>query len=216
MRRLYVGIFVFIGAMVFAVPFAHSFENSHWSIGLKGGINLADLHGDDVRADTDFKVGAVGGGFVTYSINDWVALQGELLYSQKGAESNQMILGLPVDVTGKLDYIEIPVLAKLTIPTNTILTPNIFIGPAFSFLVSANVKAESMGVTIIDEDTKDNQESFDFGMVFGGGVDVKVGTGKLTADVRYVLGLLNVDDPPIGEAPDIMNSVISFMVGYGF
>lgn len=207
---------VLLATVVLAVAIADASEDSPWSFGLKGGINLADLRGDDVDVDTDFRLGATGGGFLTYSISDWFALQPEILYSQKGAEFGETIAGAPVEVTGKLDYLEIPILAKLTIPINSTFTPNLFIGPAFSFLLSAKLKAEAMGVTIIDLDTKDFQKSFDVGLVFGGGIDIAVGTGKITADTRYVMGLMNIDDPEVGDAPDVKNSVISFMVGYGF
>ncbi len=33
-------------------------------------------------------------------------------------------------------------------------------------------------------------KSFDFGLVFEGGLDIGLGVGELTIDFRYILGLL--------------------------
>ena len=61
-------------------------------------------------------------------------------------------------------------------------------------------------------------KSTDFGLVIGAGVDFGLGvpgTGKITLDVRYSLGLSTIADVE-GEEVDIKNGAFSLMVGFSF
>ena len=68
-----------------------------------------------------------------------------------------------------------------------------------------------MGVSV---DIKEAWKGTDLGMVFGGGVDFPVGSGVMTLDGRYTMGMSKVPDADIEI--DVKNTNISFMVGYGF
>ena len=67
-----------------------------------------------------------------------------------------------------------------------------------------------------EEDIKDSTKSIDFGLVLGAGFDYMLESGCVTFDVRYVLGLTTIDDPEVGDAADVKNTGIQFLVGYGF
>ena len=120
--------------------------------------------------------------------------------------------------TIKLSYLEIPVLAKIAIPTQGSVKPVLIIGPSLSFKLSAEAEGEMEveGYSESEEiDISDEVSGVDFGLVFGAGVDVLLASGTLTFDARYNLGLTNVPDIE-GESYDVKNAVISFMVGYAF
>ncbi len=181
--------------------------------GIKAGINLANLSGDDIE-ETDMKIGLAVGGFITYGFTEMFAVQPEVLFMMKGAEYTETdpLIG---DITAKfkLNYIEIPVLVKVMIPTTGNVKPVIFAGPAVGFLMSANVEAEALGISI-DDDIKDETKSIDFGLAFGAGVGFEITQGTITLDARYTLGLTTIDDT--ADEFDVKNGVISIMGGFSF
>jgi hypothetical protein len=189
-----------------------SFSLAQMQIGPKAGLNIANLSGEDVE-DTDTKTGFAGGVFFMYQFSNMFAIQPEAYYTMKGATQKLSIEGVTVDITGTLDYIEVPLLLKLLIPIQgSSVHPAIFAGPSVGFNITAKEKYEAQGESYeIDyEDVK----STEFGMVFGGGVGFPVGKNELGFDVRYILGLTTVDDS--AEAADVKNNVINFNVYFGF
>ena len=191
--------------MFLVMAFSVSASAEGMIFGAKGGLNLAKVYGDDVD-ESDFLYGGIGGAFFCYMVNDMFAVQPELLFAMKGGD--QVTSG---DETGKtkLNYIEIPVLLRLHIPTEGSLTPAVFAGPSIGFLMSAKFE---------DEDIKDDLKSTDFGLVVGAGLDHMLGEngGFITFDVRYSMGLSTVVDiEGVDEQPDVKNMGLAFMVGYG-
>ncbi len=209
MKRIIITIFATV--VVFTLSSA-SVSAQGLTAGLKAGMNIANLHGKDVKevigADLVSKMGFCAGGFITYNINDMFAIQPELLFTMKGAKIEEA----GYKETIKLNYLEIPVLAKLSIPTPGNVKPNLFVGPSLAIKLSAKVKWEEAGES--GEEDLEEVKSTDFGLVFGGGVDFALGQGKLTVDARYTLGLATADDSE--EELDIKNGAISIMVGYSF
>ena len=172
------------------------------AFGLKGGLNLANLSGD---IENNKSLIAFGGGvFSKITPSPTICIQPEVLFMQMGTEED-VDNGEKI----KLNYIEIPVLIKYVFPTEGSFEPNIFAGPAVSFLMSADYG---------DEDIKDYITSVDFGLAFGAGADIAIGDGggKVTFDGRYTLGLTNINDDVDSDEFSIKNGVITFMVGYAF
>ena len=176
--------------LTLAVVFAFGYANAQKAkFGVKGGLNIATLTGD--VEDASSLIGFQIGGFAEIKISEKFSIQPELMYSSQGASSD-----LGGDL--KLDYINIPVMAKFYVAKSFSLEA----GPQIGFLVSA--KADG-------EDVKDFVSSTDFGFNFGAGYDF---TEKLSAGLRYNLGLSNVDDSDSGDS--IKNAVISITLGYKF
>ena len=174
---------------------------------------MANISGSDANfmtiiagpdaGDTDQLMGFAFGGFFTYNFSPTFALQPEFLYTMKGF--SVPVLG--VDIDFKMDYIEIPVLFKFQFGTGT-AKPCLFAGPAVAFMVSA--KLEVLGESV---DADELWKSTDLGLVFGGGIDFPVGSGMVTFDGRYTMGMSKI--PDAGGEIDIKNANISFLVGYG-
>jgi hypothetical protein len=209
MKRLTATFFTIV--LIFVVSSSASAQGLA-GYGFKVGLNMANLSGDDVIEGTDSKMGFCLGGFVTYSLNEMIALQPEVLYTMKGAKWEEEVFGETLEVTWTLDYLEIPILAKVVIPTQGTVKPNLFVGPALGINLRGKAKAEIAGES--EEGDIEDMKSTDFGLVFGAGIDFGLPHSAITVDGRYVMGLSTIDDSE--EKADVKNGVITFMIGYSF
>ncbi|MFG6685449.1 porin family protein [Mariniflexile sp. HNIBRBA6329] len=153
--------------------------------GIKGGANFSNLYTDDVD-DNNVLTSFNAGIYTTFPLNDFIAIQPELLYSRKGSElvyDNAFASGT---AKFKLNYIELPVLLKINLAKNL----NIHAGPYFAYLVDAQITNESDSGSFDFEENYDNDDfnKFDTGIAAGVGIDLdKVGIG-----LRYNYGLSTV------------------------
>ena len=187
------------------------------SAGVKGGISIANLTGDGIE-DTSSKLGFVGGAFLGVDLHEYFRIQFEGQYVQKGFEEEEQ----GVTVKFKLNYIEFMVPLTLTIPIeNSPIAPRLYAGPALGIEASCKLSGEEGGISV-DIDCDDlllegdavETKSTDFSVFFGGGVDIAVGSGAITLDVLYDLGLSSIDDSPLEE--DVKNKNLLILGGYRF
>jgi hypothetical protein len=180
-------------------------QDASW--GVKGGVNFATLSSDqDNGAEFKYRIGLIAGGFYTWPLGSHLDVQPEALFSQQGAALDS--IGLE-SVAIKTNYLVTPILVRYRLkPTAGGLV--LFAGPSLGFKLSAKSTAES-GDQEFTLDISDEIESFDFGVVFGGGWE----SGRLTIDGRYTWGLSsigNVDDIPEKER----HRVIAVLAGVRF
>ena len=202
-------------AVFLTAAFASPGLAQNMTAGVKGGIDFANV--DEEDEDTDWKLGFSAGAFLGIDLHEYFRLQFEGQYVQKGTEWSED----GVDITFKLNYVELLVPATLTIPMeNSSVTPRLYAGPSVAFELSCKVTGEIDG----ESESFDCEEvpggpvetkSVDFGVFFGGGVDIAVGNGAITLDVLYNLGLSNINDAE-GETEDVKNRNIQILIGYGF
>jgi opacity protein-like surface antigen len=170
-------------------------------IGVKGGLNYTKVRGDEVEG-VNYLTGYAFGAFYRYQVAERFAVSPEVLYSVKGAKEKD------TDNKYELSYVEIPLLLRLIFPTSSVATPAVYAGPYIGFLMSA----EYEGI-----DVKDTTAGTDYGVVFGAGADIELGGGGKTIniDVRYSLGLADLNDDPeiTGE---VLNTGFQFLAGFGF
>lgn len=166
------------------------------SFGIKGGVNLATVTGSDFDSPdsrTSFHVGLVG----EMPIADILSIQAEVLYSGQGFDFTPIPGGDKAEF--QLDYINVPVLAKVYVFKGLSLE----VGPQFGFLVNEKVDFKS------GEDVElDNAKKFDFGVA--GGLTFQTDMG-LFASGRYVYGVTDIYDNV-----NIKNSVFQIGLGYKF
>jgi hypothetical protein len=198
--------------VLFALALFSISTQAQMQLGLKAGLNLANLSGDDAGSP-DSKTAFAFGGFFTYQFSPMFAIQPEIYYSMKGATDKMTIEGTTIDLTYTFDYIEIPVLVKFIIPIQgSTVKPAIFAGPYLALNTTAKIKAEYQGQS--EEEDIDELKSSEFGLQFGGGVGFPVGSGELGFDIRYIMGLSNIFD--VEGDPDVKNTVINFNLFYAF
>ena len=162
--------------------------------GVKAGLNFANIGGDNASSLKSINQFAVGG-FVTYNVIDQFDLQGELLYDVKGCKDSLN--------TTKLSYLDINILAKYQIPVLVTFKPSVYVGPSLGLELSATGAP----------DISNSISKTDFSVIFGIGVAHKVGNGSVTLDVRYDLGLANINK---SGNPANTNQVLAILVGYSF
>ena len=159
--------------------------------GVKGGLNLANVSGDNTKAFdpvTSFNLGLMS----EISITDKFSFQPELMYSGQGYSFNS-------DNVVELSYLNIPLMAKYYVAKGL----SIEAGPQIGYLFSA--KNESV-------DVKDSFKKIDFGANVGLGYKLENG---LNFGVRYNLGLSNINNIS-GSSDKYKNGVLQASVGYFF
>ena len=183
--------------------------------GVKVGLNLANAAGDSVE-DANSKMGFAIGGYFTYSINEKFAIKPEFLYSMKGYKIDESEEGFSLKSTTSLNYLDVPILGVYSVNENI----RLFAGPSLGLYLSGEtdieMSIEFLGISI-DFDTtmsieSDDVNSPDFGLVLG----ASYSSGKISADVRYSIGLTNFIKEEDDQEIDAKNRVIQLMVGYSF
>ncbi len=169
-----------------------SLNAQDFHFGAKGGVNFANVTGDDVEdasSRTGFHLGAVA----HIGISDRFGIQPELIYSQQGTKDDD------IDITLKLDYLNLPILADITVAEGFSLQA----GPQFGF--SINTEAEDGDGNEADVE---GINDFDLGAAFGAQFLLDSG---LFFQARYGLGLSDIVDDA-----SVKNSNISVSIGYFF
>ncbi len=200
---------VLYAVLVFAIAADTAFAQP-MTFGAKAGLNIANIGGDDA-GDFESRTGFSIGGFLAYPLANMFYIQPEVLYTMKGAAQKQTFGGTTYTGTVKLDYLEIPVLAKLVIPMkNSGLTPMLYAGPALGFKLSSKLHLEGGGLD--SEEDYEGIKGTDFGFVIGGGVGIPVGASTFGIEIRYDLGLSSIDDSE--DNFNIKNNVLMLMVSF--
>lgn len=201
--KLIAGTIMLLTAGAVSAQEASNTKDMSPSFGVKGGVNFATVtSGDDdfnsPDSRTSFHVGAVA----EFPLADIFSLQLEALYSGQGFEIRDETPLNDQKVEYQLDYINLPVLAKVYLFEGFSFEA----GPQFSFVVNEEIDSRPLddaGDTNVDE-----AESFDFGVAAGLTFQTDMG---LFASGRYNLGLTD-----IYKDANIQNSVFQISLGYKF
>lgn len=200
----------------------------------KAGVSFSNVAFQNTQAGQKATTGfLVGAGFnFPMDTDGFFSIQPELLYIQKGYQSQWSTSSKTTDANIHLNYLEIPILAKLSFGSES-LKGYINAGPSIGFgmggkankttfdgtkttSVTGSVKFGPQPLMANSNDVYvDNQT--DFGLQFGGGIGYQVGPGSLLLDVRYGLGmtnLYNLGDKQSAGANKSQNRVLALSLGY--
>lgn len=184
---------ILLGILI-GLPTLQAQEN--FRIGVKGGVNLANIVGEGHRGDLQTSIHL--GMLTEIPLSEKFFFGPEILYSSQGSKNRY-----------KLDYIQIPLMAGYYITEGF----NIEAGPQIGFLTSSEVDVLMEGGSNLN----DYLSNFEYGMNFGLGVKWENG---FFFQGRYNLGLANIfDNLKIGfNGHDYKktNRVIQFSLGYMF
>lgn len=142
---------------------------SRTTVGLKAGLNISnvyDVETDDFEADA--KVGFAGGGFITVPVGRLLAIQPEILYSQKGFSASGSFFGSNYNITRTLNYLDIPIFISVR-PSKFL---SIMAGPQFSYLMSRNDRFTNNSFTSVTEQNFANDDIRRNTVCFVGGFDI--------------------------------------------
>lgn len=213
MKKITLSILAFGAFMLSAQAQETKSESKEIRFGVKTGLNLANItNTDEGKVRASFHIGGVA----EFAVNESFSIQPELIYSRQGSKATMNIYEsetiVNVDAVMKLDYINIPVMAKYYIKDGF----SIQAGPQVGFVVKAEAEAETsvMGMTVkASESMKSEVSSVDFGVNFGLGYELPVG---VFFDARYNLGITKVNSESFDSMKNIKNSVFQLSVGYKF
>ncbi len=198
---------------------AFSIENL--SIGGRGSGNFNLIWGENSR-DGAYGFGFNVGGSVLYEINPMIQINPELTFAFRkhffSHEINVILGSSSSDFAVTFLNLDIPILARLQV-----IQPVFFeIGPLLSFNLSASYFSEmksSSSLTFTQEEDIDESSVFEFGLVFGVGKKLDIGTG-LDVNFRFILGLTNTYEDNLNnifgvELPSIDrdNKTMMFQLG---
>lgn len=177
---------------------------AQWSVGSitvqpKIGINGANITDAD---NSDSRIGLVLGGEFEYRVSPIFSLSAGALYSMQGckgtAEDDDGNTG---DVSLKLDYINVPILANVYVVKG--LAIKLGIQPGFNVRHKATASVSGVNVTTNLPGIK----SVDFSIPIG----VSYEFNRFVIDGRYNLGVTKLID-----GADSKHSVFQFTFGYKF
>jgi hypothetical protein len=143
------------------------------------------------------------------------ALELDIMYAPGGAEWKGTIMGVTITETYKGYGVSMPILLKVSFLPGT--TPYVIAGGTLAYTTSQKaIVDESGAVTYHDEnDVTDDVNRFQYGLVFGGGVEIAIASMNFLVEGRYGLGLSNlIKHPSPGETAKTSNILI--LIGYKF
>ena len=187
MNHVKKGIFT----LAFALLCSGVFAQAQFSVGLKGGLNFANLDVSNLEGTYNNRTGYHLGAFALIKMTK-IGIQPEIIFSEQGSKVKDPNLG---SVESNFSYVNVPIILKLY----TVAGINLQVGPQFGFLTSAEYDNTSI---------KDQLKGSDTSLALGAGWDLPLG---LSIDARYNLGLKNVSDD---SSYDIKNQVWQVSVGY--
>ena len=167
-------------------------------LGIKLGPSFGDISNKGLLpGNLDKRTGFAAGLYIGYRTGI-LGFGIEGLYAQRGAESDSANAVAPT----KLDYIDVPVYAKILIPID-LIQPFIYAGPQVSFEVRCR--------TANGQDCPSGHQKHDYAMIFGAGI----GFGGLSLEGRYVYGLkdLNLSTVTSAESYETRSFLILLRIG---
>lgn len=192
------------------------------SIGPKIGVNLTNLYGD--VSNQTMQLGLSAGGILTYSVVNVFGISLEALYSQKGAKFENVPFNTTqrINFNRKINYVEVPLLARYFLNKGGDFRPNVFVGPNFGFKLSAKDVNRSVvgGASQPDDDISDVINPVDVGITGGIGLNFLVQSAvRVLLDARYTYGFSNITESQIAgfsTNPTVGNSSITITAGLSF
>ena len=168
---------LYLTVAVAAILITSTANAQHANIGIKGGLNLYNIHNSNsVKYDsrTGFNLGLLG----HIHLDKHLAFQPELVYSSQGASYGSGSSKSKLN----LGYINVPLLLQYMFDNGF----RIEAGPQIGFLINAKSKTDNTSV-----DVKNSFKKVDAGI--GAGIGY-VSTSGFGVDARYNLGLSNIND----------------------
>jgi hypothetical protein len=159
-----------------------------------GGINLSNYHSTD--QDTSRKLGFWGGLGAEWG-SEFLIGEFDILYFQKGAKVG--------NVEYTLSELLFPLFIKIKFIPGT--SPYIFGGGEIGYVLSHNAKGGQVPTG------RDVVKSWDYGLIFGGGLEIWFGSAGIFVEGRYHYGLAAMGE---GEGFDFKTNSIAVLFGFVF
>ncbi len=169
---------LYVSMALVAMFVTGSINAQHVNLGVKGGLNLYNIHNDngvEYNSKAGFHLGLLG----HIHINKQFAVQPELVYSQQGAKYTTSGVETKID----LGYVNIPVMFQYMFDNGF----RIEAGPQLGIMVNGQSETNN-----VETELDDNLAAIDFALGAGlGWIHTPSGFG---VDARYNFGLSNINE----------------------
>lgn len=153
------------------------------------------------QSTSDNRIGITGGGFVNYDLKKSLSAGLEILYLQQGITNTAPLTAknYPTSTNICFHTIEVPLLLSFNPHDIDGITPRIFLGHSFGYILSAIASNRILFDTApakyfyTKENVSDKFNNLDFGIVMGIGISFKAGSHNLILDARYKFGYTNIN-----------------------
>ena len=186
------------------------------SVGFRGGYGTSNLRTDkqlDLISDRLDATAAFSGGlYAEQAFSPVFSLRSGVEVNQRGTalllSSTNTVFGMTVPLGGQVKtrftYVDVPVLAQVSLPTNSTIRPYAFGGASFGYAVKGNVRTTAtalfefnLATTNVDLDAI-NYERFHVAAVGGLGVSAQLTDQlRIFAEGRYEQSLTQPYDVPL-------------------
>lgn len=199
-----------------------SLQSYAQTFGVKAGVNFAN-QSINFYDDTDIILGYHIGGSIDIHLYKFLSIETGALLSTKGHKTDVFVRENSYDpektVTfkTKLYYIDIPVSAKFKCKVSKsvylygLVGEYISIGLSGKAIIEDEVIENAVGELTDDYFGENIYKRIDYGLTFGGGVEIK----KIQLGLSYDLGLGNISSYT-EDGTSVKNRVLKLSVGYRF
>lgn len=201
------GIKAVFGALALATVLAGPAAAQSIQFGAAAGVNMANIGGQDFE-DADGRTSPFfEAQLVWHPVGSTFGFQTGAVWSPKGAAEEED----GVEVTFKADYVDVPLLLRIAVPTSTSFMPVLLVGGPAGFNTGCSAEIEGDGGSLeADCEPEVELKSFDFGLTAGAALDFMVADGMvLSPFVRYTHGLTEIVESA-EEGSDAKNKVLQF------
>lgn len=167
--------------------------------GIHAGVNMANVSMTPSTTTLNSTMGIMGGIHYTMDMVPGFGVEAGLQYTQRGFSVS--VLG--VDVATKIAYVEVPVLAKISVGGLSFSA-----GPNLGFKAGVSCTSSAGTCTV----TQSNLKSTNLGLEAGIGYEFGINPAAITLGARYHMGMSNLGD----ATTEMKNKGLQFLVGYNF
>ncbi len=166
---------------------------NNWAVGVNGGVNLNKVSfTSDVRVKEQMQLAPTFGVTARYISEKYFAMicgvQVELNYSQRGWKEDPE--EKPYSYERKMNYLELPFLVHLAFGKERGVQFFVNAGPQLGYLLNEKeVFGGNWQTYHYQQHGKATEKRFDYGIVGGGGLELRTGAGNFLLEGRYYFGL---------------------------
>jgi len=179
------------------------------SAGVVAGVNVTSVRLDGLDATNiapGTQAGLSAGVFAWVPITRIVTIQADAVYSQRHFTVRDTVGSF--SATEKWDWIDVPILARVSVWRDGGRSAYVVAGPGFDFLVRAREDAGGIG-----SDVKDDVKPVNISIVAGAGISL----GKFGVEARYDGGVRDLNkDNNLGDNLTVKTRTITIDVRWTF
>ena len=202
--------------ILLSVFFFFVLTTSYSQFGITLGVNFAKLQAKETETDLKFKTGISGGLFYQFNLDENFSIVPEVIYSQLGVRTEENEIGVAFSAKIKMNYLQIPILAKHKILGNDNLALHILGGPYIGFGLGNAISEQCYNGDCMSDEisygsngNEDEIENPDYGIMIGLGTTIK---SNFTFDVKYQYGLKNLAMSDVS----VQHNALNVAIGYHF